>query len=156
MVITGRTGNAVYPTRVPRVRIPLSPPRWNGQRSIQNPQPHGWGFLIPLRHSFFSAKSHAAPSLFACKRAHDACYQLLRDAPAARGILFIPGGQTEGALWGAFCFGGIGIKGFEPQRARPVGEAASVGRPKAPLSSTYESSDQIDFGAGICYDRFMI
>ena len=34
-----------------RVRFPLPAARRNGLRSIQNPQPNGWGFLIPLRHS---------------------------------------------------------------------------------------------------------
>ena len=48
------------------------------------------------RCSSFSAKSHAAPSLFACKRTHDAsaCYQLFAGAPSAHGIFIIPGGQN--------------------------------------------------------------
>ena len=58
-----------------RSLLPL--PRRNGLRSIQSPQPNGWGLLIPLRHSSSSEKGHAAPPLLACKRARDvsACYQ---------------------------------------------------------------------------------
>ena len=43
--------------------------------------------------SSFSAKSHAVPTLFACKRAHNAsaCYQLFAGAPSAQGIFFVPG-----------------------------------------------------------------
>ena len=61
--------------RSTRSLLPL--PRRNGLRSIQSPQPNGWGLLIPLRHSSSSEKGHAAPSLLACKRARDvsACYQ---------------------------------------------------------------------------------
>ena len=71
-------------TTVSGVRIPVSPPRRNGLRSIQNPQPFGWGFLIPLRHSSFPQKvtlrlrrSLAAALKAACAR-HDApaCYRL--------------------------------------------------------------------------------
>lgn len=53
--------NAVFPRpagrfeterdALPLLRIPFPAPRRNGLRSIQNPQPNGWGFLIPLRHS---------------------------------------------------------------------------------------------------------
>ena len=38
VVITGTTGNRVYPKRVPRVQIPPAPP------DKPNPHPNGWGF----------------------------------------------------------------------------------------------------------------
>ena len=40
-----------------------TPPRRNGLRSIQNPQPFGWGFLIPLRHSSFPQKVTLAAAM---------------------------------------------------------------------------------------------
>jgi hypothetical protein len=51
---------------------------------IKNPSP------TPLFLLF--RKSHAASSLFACKRAHDAsiCYQLFAGAPAARASFLYP------------------------------------------------------------------
>ena len=45
--------------KVPWVRIPPAPPRRNGLRSIQKARPKGRAFLIPLRHSSFSAKGPA-------------------------------------------------------------------------------------------------
>ena len=55
------------PKLVVGVRFPLSAPHRNGLRSIQNPQPNGWGFLIPLRHSL-CAKSPVCCGLSPCKR----------------------------------------------------------------------------------------
>ena len=55
-----------------RVQVPSLAPRRNGLRSIQNPQPNGWGFLsyrfvIPP----FRKKSRLL-RLCPCKRGHDA------------------------------------------------------------------------------------
>ena len=43
-----------------RVQVPPAAPSRNGLYSIQNPQPSGWGFLIPLRRPPFRKRSHRA------------------------------------------------------------------------------------------------
>ena len=75
MVITGLTRNQFAGNRT-RVRIPPSPPRRNELRSFRFF--YTQKISRPLHCSSFSAKSPAAPTLLACKRAlgAPACYQL--------------------------------------------------------------------------------
>ena len=95
----GAPAKGVGRVTVARVQIPLSPPYRNGLCSIQNPQPYGWGFLLLLRHLSFWAKSHAAHSLFACKRAHgaSACHQLFAGCVDGTWHLFSPTDISEKA-----------------------------------------------------------
>ena len=59
VVITGTTGNRVYPKRVPRVQIPPAPPEQEAHPKgcasfifdplpfcSKNPHPGGWGFFV--------------------------------------------------------------------------------------------------------------